>query len=120
MRFRFGLRTVAVLVAVICIALWSIPAFMEWGKWRLVRGVVYDTLDKIAASPEKPTVYTGVGWHSQYCLSNVEIKWDLKTNSGTLISSIPRSDAVFVEIPSKVHTWAHSPTEVMQLIREND
>ena len=120
MRFRFGLRSLALLVAAVCIALWSIPALMEWGKWRLVRGVVHDTIDKIAASPEKPAIYKGVAWHSPYCLANVEIKWDPKTDSGTQMSSIPRSDAVFVEVPNKVHTWVHSPDEAMQLIREND
>ena len=98
MRFRFGLRTVALLVAVICIALWSIPVVMEWYKWRLIRGVVDDTLDKVAASPGKPTVYTGVVWHSQYCLANVEVKWDPVTDSGTHMSSIPRNDAVFAII----------------------
>jgi hypothetical protein len=120
MRFRFGLRTVALLVAVVCIALWSIPVVMEWYKWRLIRGVVNDTIDKIAASPGKPTIYTGVAWHSQYCLANVEVKWDPVTDSGTQMSSIPRNDAVFVEMPSKVHTWAHSSNEVMQLLRDND
>jgi hypothetical protein len=120
MKFRFGLRTFAILIAVICIALWAVPAAMEWYKWRLIRAVVIDTMNQIAATPDKTVVYTGVAWHSRYCLANVEIKWDRLTDSGTLLSSSPRSDAVFVEIPGKVHTWAHSPDEVMQLLRQND
>ena len=83
MRFRFGLRTLALLVAAVCIALWSIPVVTEWYKWRLIRGVVEDTIDKIAASPGKPTVYSKLAWHSQYCLANVEVKWDQVTDSGT-------------------------------------
>jgi hypothetical protein len=120
MRFRFGLRSFAIFVATICIALWAVPAAFEWYKWRLVRAVVIDTMNQIAASPGKPAVYTGVAWNSQYCLANVEIKWDSLTDSGKQLSSTPRTDAVFVEIPGKVHTWAHSPNEVMQLLRQND
>ena len=120
MRFRFGLRTLAVLVATVCIALWAVPVALEWCKWRLVRGVVIDTMNDIAASPGKPAVYMGVAWHSTYVLANVEIDWNLSTNSGNPITSNPRSDAIFVEMPGKVHRWAQSPNEVMQLIRQND
>ena len=119
-RFRFGLRSLAVLVAVVCIALWAVPVALEWGKWRLLRKVVDDTLSEIAASPDKPAIYMGVAWHSTYVLANVEIDWDLSTNSGHPITSSRRSDAIFVEMPGKVHRWAHSPGEVMQLIRQND
>jgi hypothetical protein len=104
----------------ICIALWAVPTAMEWYKWRRIRSVVIDTMNEIAASPDKPAVYTGVAWHSTYCLANVEIKWDPLTDSGIQISSTPRSDAVFVELPDKVHTWANSPNEVMQLLRQYD
>jgi|1186.fasta_scaffold435594_2 hypothetical protein len=118
-RFRFGLRSLALLVAVVCVALWAVPAALEWGKWRLLQKVVNDTISEIAASPEKPTIYMGVAWHSTYVLANVEIKWNLSTNSGSPITSKPRSGAIFVEMPGKVHTWAQ-PSEVMQLIRQND
>jgi hypothetical protein len=119
-KFRFGLRSLAVLVTTVCIALWAVPAGLEWYKWRLIRAVVIDTMDQIAASPGKPAMYMGVAWHSQYCLANVEVKWDSISQSGTLVSTTPRNDAVFVEMPGKVHTWAHSPDEVMELLREND
>jgi hypothetical protein len=110
----------ALLVAIFCLALWAVPTAIEWGKWRLVRAVVIDTMDAIAASPEKPAVYTGIAWNSQYCLANVEVKWDPVSDTGAQVSSTPRTDAVFVEIPGKVHTWARSPNEVMQLLREHD
>jgi hypothetical protein len=120
-RFRFGLRTLAVLVALVCIALWAVPAAMEWYKWRHVRAVVTDTMNEIAASPGKFDCYKGFVWHTPYyVLANVEIKWDPLTDSGTQMTSIPRSDAIFVEMPGKVHTWAQSPSEVVQLIRQND
>jgi hypothetical protein len=119
-RFRFTLRTLLLLTGIIAFALWAVPASIEWYKWRLIRAVVIDTMDQIAASPGKPSIYMGVAWHSVYCLANVEVKWDLSTNSGTQVSSTPRNDAVFVEMPGKVHQWAHTPDEVMQLIRDND
>jgi hypothetical protein len=118
MRFRFSLRTLVALVTVVCIALWAVPVAMEWAEWRLIRASVTDTMSRIAASPEKPAVYNGFAKSDQYCLANVEVKWDLVTDSGTQLSFTPRSDAVFVEIPDKVHTWAHSPNEVMQLLRQ--
>jgi hypothetical protein len=77
-------------------------------------------MDQIAASPDKPAIYTGVAWQSVYVLANVEIKWDSLTDSGTLLSSTPRSDAIFLEMPGKVHTWVHSPDEVVRLLRKND
>jgi hypothetical protein len=77
-------------------------------------------MSEIAASPGKPKIYMGVAWHSKYCLANIEVKWDPLTDTGTQISSTPRSDAVFVEMPGKVHTWANSPSEVLQLLRQND
>jgi len=104
----------------VCIALWTVPLAIEWGKWRLIRSVVIDTMDQIAASPTKPAIYMGFAWRSEYVLANVEINWDTSTNSGHTVSSTPRSDAVFLEIPGKVHTWVHSPDEVMQLLRQND
>src|SRR5262245_32307705 len=113
MRFRFGLRSLATAVAVVCFALWAVPAGLEWCKWRLIRAVVVDTMEQITASPEKPAVYMGFAWHSAYVLANVEIKWDPVTNSGSPPLSAPRSDAIFVEMPGKVHTWVHSPNEVM-------
>jgi hypothetical protein len=119
-RFRFGLRSLAVVVAVVCVALWAVPVAIEWTKWRLLQTVVNDTISAIAASPEKPAIYMGVAWHSTYVLANVEIKWNLSTNSGAPITSTPRSGAIFVEMPGKVHTWVKSPNEVMQLLREND
>ena len=106
-------------VAVVCIALWAVPATMEWFKWRVLRAVVDDTMSQIAASPGKPAVYAGVAWHSKYCLANVEVKWNPVTDSGKLITSTPRSDEVFVEVPGKVHVWVHSLGEIMQLLREN-
>jgi hypothetical protein len=120
MRFRFGLRTLAIAVAVVCIALWAIPLALEWSKWRLIRGVVIDTMEQIAASPDKPAIYMGVAWHSEYVLANVEINWNSSTLSGHKVTSTPRSDAIFLEMPGKVHTWVHSPDEVMKLLREND
>ena len=117
---RFGLRTLLLLVSLFAFALWAIPAALEWYKWRLIRGVVTDTMTQIAASPDKPAVYTGVAWNSQYCLANVEVTWNTTTDSGTLTSSTPRTDAVFVEIPGKIHCWARSPSEVIQLLRQND
>jgi hypothetical protein len=120
MKIRFGLRTLALMIALVCIALWLVPAAVEWGKWRLIRAVVVDTMDAIAASPEKPAVYMGMAWDSQYCLANVEVKWDPMTGTGSQVSSTPRNDAVFVEMPGKVHTWVQSPNEVMRLLREND
>jgi hypothetical protein len=119
-RLRFSLRTLAIFVALVCVALWAIPTAIEWSKWRLVRGVVVDTIDQIAASPNKPAIYMGIAWHSTYVLANVEIDWNLSTNSGSAPKTNPRSDAIFVEMPGKVHTWVHSPDEVMQLLREND
>jgi hypothetical protein len=108
------------LVTLVGVALWAIPVATEWVKWRMLRAVVIDTLANIAASPGKPAIYYGVAWRSEYCLANVEVKWDPMTGSGTQTSFTPRSDAVFVEIPGKVHTWARSPDEVMQLLRQND
>ena len=119
-KFRFSLRVTAIFVALVCIALWAIPAAIEWGKWRLVRGVVVDTVNQIAASPNKPSVYMGRAWHSVYVLANVELDWNLSTNSGTPPKTMPRGDGIFVEMPGKVHTWVHSPDEVMRLLREND
>src|SRR5262245_45034150 len=113
MRFRFGLRSLAIVVAVVCVALWAVPVALEWCKWRLVRGVVDSTINDIAASPDKPAIYMGVAWHSTYVLANVEINWNLSTNSGSPITSSPRSDAIFVEMPGKVHRWVQSPNEVM-------
>jgi hypothetical protein len=120
MRIRFGLRTLLLFVTLVCIALWAVPVAIEWCKWRLVRAVVVDTMADIAASPGKPAVYMGVAWRRTYCLANVEVQWDPLTNSGNLVSFAPRSDAVFVEVPGKVHTWVHSADEVMQLLRHND
>jgi hypothetical protein len=110
----------AVIVAIVCIALWAVPAVMEWFKWRALRAVVDDTMSQIAASPGKPAVYVGTAWHSKYCLANVEIKWDPLTDSGTQMSTTPRNGEVFVEVPGKVHTWTRSLNEVMQLLRQND
>jgi hypothetical protein len=107
-------------VTLVCIALWAVPAATEWIKWRMIRAVVIDTMTDIAASPGKPAIYYGVAWHSEYCLANVEVQWDPLSGSGTQTSSTPRSDAVFVEMPGKVHAWAHSPDEVVQLLRQND
>jgi hypothetical protein len=118
MRIRFGLRTLAALITLACIALWAVPAAKEWAEWRLIRASVTDTMSKIAASPGKPAVYAGVAKKEQYCLANVEVKWDVLTDSGTQLSFTPRSDAVFLEVPDKVHSWAHSPDEVIQLLRQ--
>jgi hypothetical protein len=120
MRFRFGLRSLAVIVAAICIALWAVPATWDWCKWQLLRAVVVDTISQIAASPDKPAVYYGVAWHSEYCLANVEVKWDTSTGTAIPLSSTPRSGAIFVDMPGKVHTWANSSNEVMRLLRQND
>ena len=121
MRIRFGLRTLLLFVSVICVALWLVPAAVEWCKWQLVRGVVVETMAAIAASPPgKPAVYSGVAWQRQYCLANVEVTWDPVTDSGSQISTHPRSDAVFVEVPGRVHTWARNADEVMQLLRQHD
>jgi hypothetical protein len=109
-----------VFVSLVCVALWAFPAATQWCKWRMVRAVVVDTMAEIAASPGKPAVYAGVAGRRQYCLANVEVQWDPVTDSGNLVSSIPRSDAVFVEVPGRVHTWARSADEVMQLLRQND
>ena len=120
MRIRFGLRTLLVFVTLVCIALWAIPIATEWCKWRMVRAVVVDTMAQIAASPGKPAIYSGFAWRRQYCLANVEVQWDPLSDSGNQISSIPRNDAVFVEVPGRVHTWARSADDVVQLLREND
>ena len=120
MRIRFGLRTLLVFVSLVCVGLWLVPAAVEWCKWQMVRAVVVDTMAAIAASPGKPAIYSGVAWQRQYCLGNVEVQWDPVTDSGNQLSSVPRSDAVFVEVPGRVHTWAHSADEVMRLLREND
>jgi hypothetical protein len=120
MRFRFGLRSLAVLVTTVCIALWAVPAAIEWYEWRLIRAVVVDTMAQVAASPHKPTMYTGFARHSQYCLANVEVEWNSLSSSGALITEKPRSDAIFVEMPGKVRAWVHSPDEAMRLLREND
>jgi hypothetical protein len=120
MRFRFGLRTLAALVTVTCIVLWAVPVVKEWAEWRWIRASVTDTMSKISASSGKPAVYTGIAIKDQYCLANIEVKWDALTDSGTQISSTPRSDAVFVEVPNTVHRWAHSPDEVIQLLRRAD
>jgi hypothetical protein len=118
MRFRFGLRTLAALVTVACIALWAVPAAKRWTEWRLIRASVTDTMSRIAASPGKPAIYAGFAIKDHYCLANVEVKWDVLTDSGTQLSFTPRSDAVFVEVPDKVHSWAQSPDEVIQLLRQ--
>jgi hypothetical protein len=117
MRVRFGLRTLAALVTAVCIALWAVPAVKKWAEWRLIRASVTDTMSKIAASPEKPAVYSGWAIKNHYCLANVEVKWDVSTDSGTQLSFTPRSDAVFVEVPHKVHDWVHSADEVIELLR---
>jgi hypothetical protein len=83
----------------------------------MIRASVISTMSAIAASPGKPAVYLGVAKQNQYCLANVEVKWNLLTDSGAQLTATPRSDAVFVEVPDKVHTWARSPNEVMQLLR---
>ena len=75
-------------------------------------------MTRIAASQGKPAVYSGFAKTQQYCLANVEVKWDVVTDSGTQLSVTPRIDAVFVEVPKKVHSWAHSPDEVIQLLRQ--
>jgi hypothetical protein len=120
MRIRFRLRTLLLCVTLICVALWAIPVAIEWCQWRMIRAVVIDTMAEIAASPGRPAIYVGVAGHRQYCLANVEVQWDPLTESGTQTSSTPRSDAVFVEIPGKVHTWARSSNDVMQLLRQSD
>jgi hypothetical protein len=118
MRFRFGLRTLLALVTLTCIAFWAVPAAKKWAEWRLIRASVADTMSNIAASPKKPAVYAGFSIKDQYCLANVEVKWDVLTDSGTLLSFTPRRDAVFVEVPDKVHCWAHSLDEVIRLLRQ--
>ena len=121
MRIRFGLRTLLVFVSLVCLALWLVPAAIEWCQWQMVRSAVVDTMAAIAASPPgKPAVYSGVAWRRQYCLANVEVHWDPATDSGRQISAVPRSDAVFVEVPGRVHAWARSADEVMELLRESD
>ena len=117
MKVRFSLRTLAVVVTAVCFALWAIPVAKEWAVWRLIRASVTDTMSKIAASPDKPAVYSGVAIKNQYCLANVEIQWDELTDSGTQLSTTPRSDAVFVEVPNKVHRWVQSADEVIELLR---
>jgi hypothetical protein len=64
--------------------------------------------------------YIGFASKREYCLANVEVKWDPMTNSGSQVSSTPRTDAVFVEVPGKVHSWARSSSEIMQLLKQND
>jgi hypothetical protein len=117
MRVRFGLRTLAVLVAVLCVALWAIPVIKEWAQWQLIRSSVLDTMSKIAASPDKPAVFAGLAIKNQYCLANVEIKWDTVTDSGNQVTFTPRRDAVFVEVPDKVHGWVRSADEVIELLQ---
>jgi methionine-rich copper-binding protein CopC len=117
MKVRFGLRTLAAVVAAICLALWAVPVVMEWAHWRLIRASVADTMAKIAASPDKPTVYTGITIRNQYCLANIEVEWDTLTNSGTQISLTPRGDAVFVEVPDKINGWVQSADEAIDLLR---
>ena len=117
MRVRFGLRTMAAVVAAFCLALWAVPEVIEWARWRMIRASVTDTMSKIAASPDKPAVYTGVAIKNQYCLANVELEWDTVTDSGTQISITPRGDAVFVEVPDNVNGWVQSVDEAMELLR---
>jgi hypothetical protein len=117
LRYRFGLRRLFVLIALVCISLWAIPAATDWYYWRRVRAIVIDTMADLAMPSTEPSVFLGVANQSEYYLSNHEIKWDSSLGAMTDRSSNRRIDAVFVAWPGKAGIWADSPDEVVHLLR---
>src|SRR6476620_116388 len=111
MRFRFGLRTLALLIAMICIALWAVPVITEWYYWHKLREIVADNMADLATRPGEPSVFLGVVRDSEYYLSNHEIKWDPAVNAMFDLVSNRRNDAVFVTLPRKPGRWASTPDE---------
>jgi hypothetical protein len=118
MRFRFGLRTLAVLVTVACIAFWAVPAAMDWYYWHRVRAIIIDTMTDLAGPAGNPSVYLGFARQNEYYLSNHELKWDSSVGAMTDLSATRRSDAVFVILPKKAGLWVNSSDEVVRLLKQ--
>jgi hypothetical protein len=119
MRFRIGMRSLLLLMAAACVALWAIPAAMDWYHWRTVRAWVSDCVADLASSQSEPKIILGVVEQSEYCLSNLEVKWDSTTGSPMPVSFTPRRDAVYVEMPDKTGKWVSSTSEVVRFLRQD-
>jgi hypothetical protein len=119
-RFRFSLKSLAIIIAVVGIALWAVPAAMEWYYWHEVRATVVDTMEDLATRHEEPSVFLGVVKNNEYYLANHEIKWDPSQNAMVDLTDARRSDAIFVTWPRKTGQWVNSSDEVVQLLRQHD
>ena len=116
MKIRFGLRSLALLIAVVCVALWAVPVAMDWYYWHKLREIIANNMDDLA-KPGEPSIFLGVVKDSEYYLSNHEIRWDPAANAMTELVSNRRNDAVFVTFPRKAGRWASTPDEVIQMLK---
>ncbi len=120
MRFRFSLRSLTVLVAAVCFALWAIPRAMDWYYWHEVRVTIVDAMTDLATRHKEPSVFLGAVKGNEYYLANHEIKWDASQNAMVDSIDVHRNDAVFVTWPRRTGRWVSSLNEVMELIKTND
>ena len=98
--------------------LWAVPAAIDWYKWRAIQAEVTGIMAHITASPYKPYIFVGMTTRDEYCLANVEVKWDSKNATANPLSFVPRADAVYLAVPEKVGSWTRSPSEVIRLLRQ--
>jgi hypothetical protein len=119
-RIRFSLRSLAILIAAVCIALWAIPSAIDWYYWHQVRATIVDAMADLATRYKEPSVFLGVAKNNEYYLANHEIKWDPAQNAMIDLTDVRHNDAVFVTWPRKVGQWANSPNEVVDLLKAVD
>jgi hypothetical protein len=117
MSFRFGLRSLAALVTMCCVALWAIPTSIQWYEWRHIRLAVNETVAELAAVHDNLQIVM-LGHLQPFCLSDHDIEWKSDTESPVSRSFSIRTDAVFVVSPGKPGIWAHSPHEVVRLLKQ--
>jgi hypothetical protein len=117
MRFRFSLRSLVALLTVACIALWAIPATVDWYQWRHVRSSVTETMADLAALHDNLQIHM-LGKLQPFCLSDHDIEWKSTSEPPINRSFTARTDAVFVVSPGKQGKWANSSHEVVRLLKQ--
>lgn len=111
------MRTLLVLVALVCVAFWAIPAALDWAKWQYLEVSITQNMADIAASTGAPSVYLGVVRKNEFYLSNHEITWDASRRAMIDQLTRRRRDAVFVILPGSPGAWVNTPDEVIQFLK---
>jgi hypothetical protein len=119
-RIRFSLRSLTIIVAIVCVAFWAIPTVINWYYWHQIRATVIEAMADLAIRHIEPSVFLGVAKNKEYYLANHEIKWEPSRNAMVDLTDVRRADAVFVTWPRKVGQWASSPKDVVDLLKASD